>query len=75
VSCVSTSAQAVNSSLCKHRSEQLRNDDSLFVDAKWQYEKGYRQCMGHKTARPLVHEKPNYIDVTIDGVGKQRVWF
>ncbi len=39
VSCVSTSAQAVNSSLCKHRSEQLRNDDSLFVDAKWQYEK------------------------------------
>ncbi|MBE0559977.1 hypothetical protein [Brucella sp. JSBI001] len=75
VSCVSTSAQAVNSILCKHRSEQLRNDDGLFVDAKWHYEKGYRQCMGHKTARPLVREKPNYIDVTIDGVGKQRVWF
>ncbi|WP_071630300.1 hypothetical protein [Brucella cytisi] len=75
VSCVSTSAQAVNSILCKHRSEQLRNDDGLFVDAKWHYEKDYRQCMGHKTARPLVREKPNYIDVTIDGVGKQRVWF
>jgi hypothetical protein len=31
--------------------------------------------MAYTISRPLIREKPRYIDVTIEGVGKQRVWF
>lgn len=31
--------------------------------------------MAHIFARPNIRQQPYYIDVTIEGVGKQRVWY
>ncbi|MBB3913360.1 hypothetical protein GGQ65_000629 [Rhizobium fabae] len=31
--------------------------------------------MGYPTARPNVRSQPHYVDVTIDGAAKQRVWY
>lgn len=74
-SCVSTSRQIVNKSLCRHDRGWPGNSNEHITSAQWQSENGQLQCTGYLTARPLVREQPNYIDVTIDGVGKQRVWF
>ncbi|MEJ5021158.1 hypothetical protein WH297_15670 [Ochrobactrum vermis] len=74
-SCVSMTTQVVSRILCRHNRDGLGNDDRVIVDARWRSENGYLQCVGNTTARPRVREKPNYIDVTIDGVGKKRVWF
>lgn len=73
--CVSTSRQIVNKSLCRHDRDWPRNSNEQITAAQWQSENGQPQCTGYVMARPLVREQPNYIDVTIDGVGKQRVWF
>jgi len=73
--CISASRQIVNKSLCRHDRDWPRNSNEQITAAQWQSENGQPQCTGYVTARPLVREQPNYIDVTIDGVGKQRVWF
>jgi hypothetical protein len=31
--------------------------------------------MAYVTMPPTLRSQPNYVDVTIDGVGTQRVWF
>lgn len=36
---------------------------------------GERPCRRYVTTRPNVRPQPHYVDVTIDGVGKQRVWY
>ncbi|MCG6123038.1 MAG: hypothetical protein MEP57_10160 [Microvirga sp.] len=36
---------------------------------------GKTVCMDYKTVRPLERDQPNYVDVTIDSVGTQRVWY
>ena len=74
-SCVSTSRQVVKNSLCRHDRDMPLSYIERLASARWQLEGGQRQCVGYATARPLVREQPNYIDVTIEGVGKQRVWF
>jgi hypothetical protein len=31
--------------------------------------------MGYLIMRPNLRSQPHYVDVTIDGAGKQRVWY
>jgi hypothetical protein len=73
--CISTSLQAVSNSLCQRDRDGGGSNDGSAISPRWQKENGHYQCMAYTVARPLVREKPRYIDVTIDGVGKQRVWF
>ncbi|WP_445253721.1 hypothetical protein [Ochrobactrum sp. MYb379] len=73
--CVSSSRQILSRSLCRQDRNEQRNSSKQLSDAQWQSVNGQLRCMGYTTARPLVREQPNYIDVTIDGAGKQRVWF
>ena len=73
--CVSTSMQPVSDSLCRRDRDNAGGSNGSVSSPRWQQVDGRYQCMAHTISRPLVREKPRYIDVTIDGVGKQRVWF
>ncbi|WP_236775557.1 hypothetical protein, partial [Agrobacterium tumefaciens] len=73
--CISTSLQAVSDSFCQRDRDDGGWNNGSVMSPRWQKENGRYQCMAYTAARPLVREKPRYIDVTIDGVGKQRVWF
>ena len=68
VGCVSTQLQAVSDELC-------RNGDSGGTSGHWRFEDGKRVCKAFVTARPHIREQPRYIDLTIAGSGRQRVWF
>lgn len=68
VGCVSTEPRIVSDEAC-------RNDDSGGISGRWHIEDGKRVCEALVTARPHLREQPRYVDVTIDGVGRQRVWF
>ena len=73
--CVSTSMQVVDDALCRRDRDGGRGSDASISSARWQWDNGRQQCMAYIISRPLIREKPRYIDVTIEGVGKQRVWF
>ncbi|RKF41889.1 hypothetical protein BCY90_16470 [Agrobacterium deltaense] len=73
--CISTSLQAVSDTFCQRDRDGSGSSNGSVMSPRWQRENGRYQCMAYTVARPLVREKPRYIDVTIDGVGKQRVWF
>ncbi|MCK4207326.1 hypothetical protein J3U99_21425 [Brucella pituitosa] len=68
VGCVSTEAKVVSNQMC-------RRDDSGGATGRWYFEEGQRVCKAFITKRPNVREQPRYVDVTIDGAGRQRVWF
>ena len=67
--CVSTSPQIVDSRQCGSR------DAGSAVSARWQRSEGHLACEAYVTMRPNVRSRPHYIDITIDGAGRQRVWF
>ncbi len=73
--CVSTSMQVVDNAMCRRDRDGGRGGDASVSSARWQWDNGRQQCMAYTISRPLIREKPRYIDVTIEGVGKQRVWF
>jgi len=73
--CVSTLPQAVSDSFCQRDRDGGGSNNGSVMSPRWQRENDRYQCMAYTVARPLVREKSRYIDVTIDGVGKQRVWF
>jgi len=68
VGCVSIEPQVVSSDMCSHR-------DNGGATGRWHFEGGKRVCKALVTQRPHVREQPRYVDVTIDGAGRQRVWF
>ena len=68
VGCVSTEPKVVNDAMCSYR------DDGGAMGC-WRFEDGKRVCKMLVTQRPHVRERPRYIDITIDGAGRQRVWF
>ncbi|PDT07229.1 hypothetical protein [Rhizobium sp. M1] len=72
--CVSTSPQPVSNSLCWDGNDYTSRDNSV-LSPHWQRVDGHRQCMGYPISRPNVRSQPHYVDVTIDGAGKQRVWY
>jgi hypothetical protein len=73
--CVSTTLQRVSNSLCSYDRDNYGNDSSSVLSPRWQREGGRLQCMAYPIARPNVRSQPHYVDVTIDGVGPQRVWY
>ncbi|PZM12894.1 hypothetical protein [Rhizobium tubonense] len=73
--CISTSPQAVSDSFCRQDRDGGGENNGSVMSPRWQNQNGRYQCIAYTVARPLVREKPRYIDVTIDGIGKQRVWF
>lgn len=73
VGCVSMEPKVVSNQACG-------NDDSggrsgREGSGQWHFEDGKAVCKAFATARPHVREQPRYVDVTIDGAGRQRVWF
>lgn len=65
--CVSNTRQAVDSSQC---AAEAGNGS-----ARWVSSGGQSQCMAYVKMSPILRPRPNFVDVTIDGVGTQRVWF
>ena len=73
--CISTSLQAVSHSFCRPDRDGGDANNGFVTSPRWQRVEGRYQCLANIVARPLVREKPRYVDVTIEGLGKQRVWF
>lgn len=73
--CISTSLQTVSDSFCRRDRDGGDQNNSSVTSPRWQRADGRYQCLANTVARPLVREKPRYVDVMIEGVGKQRVWF
>jgi hypothetical protein len=73
--CVSTSLQPVADSLCSYDRDNYGSDSSLVLSPRWQREGGRLQCIGYRIAPPNARSQPHYVDVTIDGVAQQRVWY
>jgi len=73
--CVSTAMQPVSNSFCQRSRDSTGRSNGSVISPRWRQRDGRYQCMAYTASRPLVREKPRYIDVTIDGGGKQRVWF
>jgi hypothetical protein len=67
-SCISTTPQTVSSDECY-------SDNDRSTSAMWRRSEGRMKCQRYVTTRPNVRAQPHYVDVTIDGVGKQRVWY
>ncbi len=67
-SCISTTPQTVSKAGC------YSNNDRI-ASATWRRREGRTECQRYVTTRPNVRPQPHYVDVTIDGVGKQRVWY
>lgn len=67
-SCISTTPQTVSNDECY-------SDDDGITSAAWRRNEGRTECQRYVTTRPNVRPQPHYVDVTIDGVGKQRVWY
>lgn len=68
-SCVSITPQTVSSGEC-----YSGGDSADFSPGRRWYDRE-RQCRRHVTMRPHVRSQPHYVDVTIDGIGRQRVWY
>ncbi|MBP1884763.1 hypothetical protein [Sinorhizobium mexicanum] len=68
-SCVSTSPQTVANDQC------YSDSGSAVRSSGWNWNDGRRQCRRYVTTRPHVRSQPHYVDVTIDGIGSQRVWY
>jgi hypothetical protein len=70
--CVSIGPREVSSSRCTFGDQ---NQDSSQSPARWVREHGRSVCKGTVAVAPNQREKPHFVDVTIDGQGRQRVWF
>jgi hypothetical protein len=67
-SCISTAPQTVSSDECYAGNERVSS-------AWWRRSGGRTDCQRYVTMQPSVRPQPRYIDVTIGGVGRQRVWY
>jgi hypothetical protein len=72
--CVSETLRPVSNSLCSSDRNNYGGSDPV-VSPRWQRIGDRLQCMGYAIMRPNVRPQPHYVDVTIDGIGKQRVWY
>lgn len=73
--CISTSVQPVNRALCSFDRDSGTSNAASAMSPHWQRKAGRLQCVGYPIKRPNVRSRPHYIDVTIDGIGQQRVWY
>ncbi|MGK9086095.1 hypothetical protein KXR64_20140 [Brucella intermedia] len=75
VTCVSNSLHRVSRSMCSMDPDNRYSQSGSVLSARWEHRDGRRECMGYPITRPKVRERPHYLDISIDGVGKQRVWY
>lgn len=66
--CQATAFTELKSHACLH-------DKDMPSMGKWEVVDGKRLCGYYEQKAPSIREKPNYVDVTIDGSGTQRVWY
>ncbi|MGK6315613.1 hypothetical protein [Neorhizobium sp. DT-125] len=69
VACVSSEARTVGDSLCR------RDYDGGSPIGRWRFEAGRRVCKADIAKRPNIRQRPRFVEVTIDGLGRRRVWF
>jgi hypothetical protein len=69
VACVSSQPVAVSNEHCAAWRDNAKQT------GHWSWEDGRRVCKAILTVKPHLREQPHFVDVTIDGVGRQRVWF
>lgn len=67
-SCVSTRPETVSTDECYSNNDRITR-------ATLRRREGRTECRRYVTTRPNVRPQTHYVDVTIDGVGKQRVWY
>lgn len=70
--CVSLERQTVRNAICRGSGSA---GDSSSISARWAREGDLAVCKAYVTQRPSRREKPHFVDVTIDGVGRQRIWY
>ncbi|PDS59881.1 hypothetical protein CO663_07975 [Rhizobium anhuiense] len=75
ITCVSIALQPVSDAFCPDLGESSSSSNNSVLAPRLQLVDGRRQCMGYPTARLMVRSQPHYVDVTIDGMGTQRVWY
>jgi hypothetical protein len=73
--CISTSLREVSSQFCSFGRKGQRNLPGSVFSARWHRENGHARCMAEIAVQPKRRQQPHYIDVTIKGVGRQRVWY
>ena len=73
--CVSAALQKVDARFCGAGRDGSTKNTGLVVSARWQRQGKHAECMGYPTEQPGRRSQPHYVDVTIDGVGSQRVWY
>ncbi|RCS22842.1 hypothetical protein DUT91_15190 [Phyllobacterium salinisoli] len=73
--CVSTSFQPVGNRFCSSGRDNHAGKRGSVLSPRWRRVGGRFQCMAQIITRPNLRRRPHYIDVTIEGVGKQRVWY
>lgn len=73
--CVSTIHKRVSDEYCSFRRKGQAGVQGAVVSQQWKRQDGRLQCIAQVTTRPNVRHHPHYIDVIIEGVGKQRVWY
>ncbi|WP_132536719.1 hypothetical protein [Rhizobium sp. PP-F2F-G48] len=67
--CVSVAPREVNSSRC------LSDDDNRRSTARWVRDGDRLVCKETVAAAPNRRDKPRFVDITIDGQNRQRIWY
>lgn len=67
--CVSVQPVPTGNDNCKRRSQ-----DGPQV-GQWQWAQGQRVCVAYRLKPPHLRQRPRFVDLKIDGVAPQRVWF
>ncbi|AYG62358.1 hypothetical protein QD460_25150 [Rhizobium jaguaris] len=73
--CVSTTLQKVNDRFCSSDKDSAPDNSGLVISARWRRDGRHLECVAYPTLQPNRRSQPHYVDVTIDGVGSQRVWY
>lgn len=74
-SCISRSPQRVDDIFCSYSDDLDPSTHGVVTSASWRRLNGQLECFGHVTARPTLRERPQYMDVTVDGRVTQRIWY
>jgi len=70
-SCISDEPEPVSNEFCSS-SDGI---ESAALSAHWVRASGRLQCESYVERRPNVRNQPYFVDITVKGVGTQRVWF
>ncbi|WEX75119.1 hypothetical protein PYH37_000470 [Sinorhizobium numidicum] len=68
-SCISRKSQTVSNREC------YSDRAGGILSSRWYWNGSERQCRRYVTRRPHIRSQPHYVDVIIDGIGRQRVWY